>query len=182
MESVLDALSGRFRCPGCGRMIDASGLKQGERIKCQKCKKLMRFGPHLFAPEARSDWQLVRTVLVVACVAATMWCVTVGYSFGSRTGAWVTGFGGAIVVWLVAVGCIALAAATTQSNGVLIGATAMMAGVSLFFIERLGEQVGYDVAAWHEYASYDLWTPGLAVAGLVTLAASLFVQARARTV
>jgi len=180
---LFEAGGGRFRCPGCGRVMDSAGLRPGERLKCAKCKKLMRFGPHLFDPRTRADWQLLRTVLVVGCVAATVWCVTAGYGFGSRTGQWVTGFGGSLLVWLVAVGCIALAARTTQNNGVLVGVTAMMAGVSLFFIEHLGERVGYPVHAWREeFASYGLWVPGLLVGGSVAFVVSLVVQARVRSV
>jgi len=182
VDDLFNAGGGTFRCPGCGRVMDGATLRPGERFKCAKCKKLMRFGPHLFQPDTRSDWQVARTVLLVACIAATVWCVTVGYGFGSRTGRWVAGFGGSLVVWLVAVGCIALAARTTQNNTVLVSVTAMMAGVSLFFIERLGEQVGYDVAAWREFESYDLWVPALVGGGLVGFVVALVLQARVRSV
>lgn len=182
MATAFDSAGGHFRCPGCGRVIEASGLKAGQRIKCARCKKLMRFGPHLFAAETRADWQLLRTILLVACIAATLWCLTIGYAFGARTGAWVGGFGGAIAVWLVAAGCIALAARTAQNNGILAGVTATMVGVSLFFMERLGERVGYDVAAWREFASYELWAPSLVLGGLAVFAASLIIQTRARAV
>jgi hypothetical protein len=166
--------------------MDGTGLRAGERFKCAKCKKLMRFGPHLFDPATRSNWQMGRMVLVVACIAATVPYVTVGYSIGSQQGgaAWVAGFGGSLLVWLVAVGCIALAAWTTQSNGVLIGVTATMAGVALFFIERLAEKVDSNVVeGWRrEFQFYDLWKPGLIVGGLALLVVSLVIQARARSV
>lgn len=181
MDDFLDADRRHFRCPGCGRVINGGGLTPGERFKCAKCKKLMRLGPHLFDPRAREAWQLGRIVLLMACIAATVWCVTVGYGFGSRSGQWVAGFGGSLAVWLLAVGCIALAAHTMQNNGVLVGVTATMAGVSLLFIERLGEQVGYDVASWHEFTFYGLWVPGLVGGGLVVLAVSLAVQSRVRS-
>lgn len=185
MDAFFDTASGRFRCPGCGRVIDGSELREGQRFKCAKCKKLMRFGPHLFAANTRSDWQMWRMVLLVACVAATVWCVTVGYGFASQSGRWVAGFGGSIVVWLVAVGCIALAARTTQNNGVLLGVTATMSGVSLFFIERLGEQLGpevaADVAGWREFQFHDYWVPTLVLGGLVAFAVSLVVQGRLRS-
>jgi len=180
---VINGDAGQFRCPGCGRVLPSGGLRAGERLMCAKCKKLMRFGPHLFDAKTRSDWQTARLVLVVACIAATLWCVTVGYGFGSRTGRWVAGFGGSLVVWLVAVGCIALAARTTQNNGVLVSVTAMMAGVALFFIEGLGEQVGYPVAAWREeFVAYDLWAPALIVGGMLGLVGSLVLQRRWRSI
>ncbi len=185
MDDLFNSDSGgQFRCPGCGRVMPSAGLRAGERFKCAKCKKLMRFGPRLFDANARGDWQTARLVLLVACIAATLWCVTVGYGFGSRTGRWVAGFGGSLVVWLVAVGCIALAASTTQNNGVLVSVTGMMAGVALFFIERLGEQVGdRAVAAWREeFAAYDLWAPALIVGGLLGLAGSLVLQSRWRSI
>lgn len=176
----MEAESLRFHCIGCGRVIDGAGLRPGERFKCAKCKKLMTLGPSLFDPRTRENWQLARLVVLVSCIAATVWCVTIGYGFGARSGSWLVGFGGSIVVWLVAVGCIALAARTTQNNGVLVGVTALMAGVSLFFIERLGEEVGYDVAAWRQFQSYGYWVPGLIGCGLGVLAAALVVQARRR--
>jgi phage FluMu protein Com len=173
--------SPRFRCTGCGRVIDGGGLKPDERFKCAKCKKLMRFGPPLFDARTHETWQLGRIVLLMACIAATVWCVTVGYGFGAHTGKWVAGFGGSVLVWLVVVGCIALAARTTQNNGVLVGVTATLDGVSLLFIERLGEQVGYPVETWREFAYYDFWVPGLVACGLVVLAVSLVIQSRARS-
>lgn len=184
MDAFFDAASGRFRCPGCGRLIDGTGLRPGERFKCAKCKKLMAFGTHLFDPQTRSSWQMLRTVVLVACVAATIWCVTVGYGFASRSGRWVTGFGGALVVWLIAVGCIALAARATQNIGVLVGVTATMAGVALFFVERLGEEVDpQTVAEWRaSFQLYDWWAPALIVGGVAALVAALVLQRRARSV
>ncbi len=190
MDAFFDAASGRFRCPGCGRLMDATALRPGERFKCAKCKKLMTFGQRLFDPSTRSSWQLTRTVLLVACVAATLWCVTVGYDFASRSGRWFMGFGGSLVVWLIAVGCIALAARASQNNGVLVGVTATMAGVALFFIERLGEEVdpatpGHAgaLAEWRAaFPSLDWWAPALIVGGAVMLAVALVLQKRARSV
>ncbi|HPD17831.1 MAG TPA: hypothetical protein PLE19_23075 [Planctomycetota bacterium] len=182
MDPFFDMASHRFRCPGCGRVIDASELRPGERVKCAKCKKLMRYGPHLFDPRTRENWQTGRLVLLVACIAGTVWCVTVGYGFGSSKGSWVAGFGGSIVLWLITVGCIALAARTTQNNGILVGVTAMMAGVSLFFLERLGEQVGYDVAAWREFQFYEAWAPTLIIGGALAFGVALAMQGRARSV
>jgi len=183
VADLLESAEGRFRCPGCGRVIDGSDLRPGQLVKCTKCKKLMRFGPQLFDPATRSAWRTVRLVLVVACVAATVWCVTTGYAFGSRTGRWVAGLGGSLVVWLIAVGCIALAARASQNNGVLVGVTAMMAGVSLFFIERLGDQVApAEVAAWRQYQFYGAWVPLLLAGGAAVFLGALVVQARAKPV
>ncbi len=184
MDAFFDAASGRFRCPGCGRLIDGSGLRPAERFKCAKCKKLMSFGQHLFDPATRSSWQLLRTVVLVACVAATLWCATAGYGFASRSGRWLLGFGGALAVWLIAVGCIALAARATQNNGVLVGATATMSGVALFFIRRLGEEVDPATADdWRKLLpGLDWWAPALIVGGAALLVAALVIQRRARSV
>ena len=176
MASFFEAASGQFRCPGCDRVIDISALPAGARFKCAKCKKLLKVGPHLYDPRYKSNWRMGRTVLLVACIAATVWCVTLGYSFGSQTGQWMAGFGGAMVVWSVAVGCIALAAVTTQNNGVLVGVSAVMAGVALFFIQRLGQKVGYDMSAWEQYRYYEAWAPGLIGVGAALLVAAFVVH------
>ena len=181
MEGFFEGDDRRFRCPGCGRLMDSSDLRPGERFKCAKCKKLMRLGPQLFDPRYRASWQTGRMVLLVACIGATIWCVTVGYGFGERTGQWIAGFGGSLVVWALALACIGLAARTTQNNGVLVGVAALMAGVSLFFLQRLGERLGYPVADWREFQFFDLWVPGLVAIGLVLLVGALIVQQRARS-
>jgi len=164
------------RCPGCGRAIDVSTLQAGDRFKCAKCKKLLRLGPELFDPRYHTYWQTARAVLIMACIGATVWCVTIGYSFGAHTGRWVPGFGGALAVWAVMVGCVALAAATTQNNGVLVGVTALMNGAALFFMERLGHRLGYDTRPWHQYRFFPLWAPSLLVVGLLLLGTALVVQ------
>lgn len=170
------------RCPGCGRMIDASGLRPGDRFKCAKCKKLMTHGPHLSDPQHAASWRAYRTGVLLVLVAGTIWCVTVGYEFGTQTGRWTLGFGGPLGVWLLVVGCLALAARTTQNTSVLVGVTAAMSGLALFFVERLGQHVGYDVAAWHQrFRAFHLWAPGLIAIGLVVLTAGLFVQGRRRS-
>jgi hypothetical protein len=171
----------RIRCPGCGRVIDASDLRPGDRFKCTKCKKLMTFGPHLLQPDYAAHWRTLRVVLLMACIAATIWCVTVGWDFGMRTGHWGLGFGGALVVWLLAAGCIGLAAGTTQNNGVMVGVTGMMSGVALLFLDRLGRHVGYDVAAWRQFRFFDWWAPGLIAMGAVVLVGALAVQGRTRS-
>jgi len=171
----------RFRCPGCDRVIDATGLAPNEPFKCAKCKKLLRFGPHLWDPAVAARWKALRTVVLLGCVAATVWCVMVGYEFGARTGQWAVGFGGALGAWVVAALSIALAALTAQNNGVVVGVTAVMAGVLLVFVERLGRYVGYDMAAWERYRFREWWLPVLLVVGGATLVASLVVQARRRS-
>jgi len=171
----------RIRCPGCNRVIDVSALRPGERFKCAKCRKFLSLGPHLRDPAYAANWRTVRVVLLVGCMAATVWCVTLGYDFGLRTGSWTLGFGGAVAVWLLAAGCIGLAARTTQNNGVMVGVTALMAGLALFFLERLGSHVGYDVAAWRRFRFFAWWAPGLMVIGLGVVAAALAIQARLRS-
>jgi len=164
-------------------MIDGSDLRPGDRFKCAKCKKLMKFGPKLFDERYASSWRMWRVVLLVGCIGATVWVVTLGYDFGRQTQRWTRGFGGALLMWLVVVGCIALAARTMQNNGVLVGVTAMMAGVSLFFLERLGRHVGYEeLAEWRRFRFFGWWVPLLIVAGLTVLVASLVVQGRCRSV
>lgn len=181
MEGFLAVEEQRFRCPACNRVIDATDLRPGERFKCSKCKKLMAFGPRLFDAGYAGAWRTLRVVLLVGCIATTVWCVTVGYDFGLRTGQWAWGFGGAAGVWLLAAGCISLAARTTQNNGVLVGVTGVMLGLSLFFIERLGRHVGYDVAAWRQFRFFEWWAPGLIGIGALVLAGALVVQGRARS-
>ncbi len=170
------------RCPGCGRAIDVSSLQPGERFKCAKCKKLLRLGPQLFDPRYRAQWQLGRVVLLVGCIGATVWCVTTGYSFGAHTGQWWMGFGGALVVWAMMAGCVALAAATTQNNGVLVGVAALMNGAALFFMERLGQRLGYDTRPWHQYRFFPLWAPSLMLVGILVLSAALVIQRLHRSV
>ena len=171
----------RFRCPGCDRVIDGSGLAAGEPFKCAKCKKLLRFGPHLWDAAAAARWRAVRVAVLLGCMAATVWCVMTGYELGARTGQWAVGFGGALGAWVVAALCIALAALTAQNNGVVVGVTGVMSAVLLVFVERLGRHVGYDVAAWERYRFYQWWLPVLLVVGGAVLAASLVVQARRRS-
>ena len=171
-----------FRCPGCERVIDASGLREGERFKCARCKKLLTFGPQLWDSRAAAQWRALRLVVLLGCVASTLWCVMVGYEMGARTERWAVGFGGALAVWMVAVGCVALAALTTQNNGVVAGVTAIMSGVMLFFVQRLGRYVRYDVAAWEQFRFYRWWVPVLLVVGAGVLAASLVAQGRRRSV
>ena len=181
MQNLVAPEETRIRCPGCGRVIDASDLRPGDRIKCTKCKKLMTYGPHLFDPDHASNWRTLRVVLLMVCIAATVWCVTLGWDFGMRTRHWGLGFGGAMVVWLVVAGCIGLASQTTQNNGVLVGVTAVMAGVALIFLERLGRHVGYDVGSWTRYRFFDWWAPGLIAIGLAVLVSALIVQGRTRS-
>jgi hypothetical protein len=164
-------------------VIDATTLRPGDRFKCAKCKKLMTFGPHLFTPQYADAWRTTRTAALLLLIATTVWCVTVGYDFGSRSGHWGLSLGGSLAVWLLAVGCIVLAASTTQNLGVLVGVGAAMNGLALFFIERLGRHVGYNVAAWRErFRAFELWAPGLLAVGFVILTASLIIQARRRSV
>jgi len=181
LHEFLETESARFPCPGCGRMIDGSELRVDERFKCAKCKKMLRFGPRLFDPLYARAWQAGRSVLVVGCMGALVWCGTLGYGFGARTGRWAEGLGGGMAVWAVAAGCIALAARTTQNNGVVVGVAAMMAGAALFFIERLGRELGYDVAAWSRFRFHAWWVPGLVAVGAAVLAASLVLQVRRRS-
>ena len=182
MGAFFEADGSHLRCPGCDRVIDAAHLRPGERFKCAKCKKLMRLGPQVFDPGYAASWRTWRLVLIGACVAATVWCVTAGYGFGARTGQWTAGFGGALAVWAVTLGCIALAARTTQNNGVLVGVAATMAGVALFFIQRLGERVGDpELREWRQFQYFDLWAPALIAIGVVVLVASLVVQSRFRS-
>lgn len=182
MQSFFEAPSSRFHCPGCGRVIDGAELQPGEQFKCAKCKKLMTFGPHLFDPRYGARWQTGRAVLLMACIGSTVWCVTLGYGMGERTHRWVAAFGGSLAVWALVVGCIVLAARTVQSNGVLVGVTATMAGVALFFIQRLGERLRYyEVSGWQQLEFYPLWAPALIGVGLAVFVASLVVQARRRS-
>jgi hypothetical protein len=163
-------------------VIDASTLRRGHRFKCAKCKKLLTFGPALLDPQCAATWRTLRTAVLLLLIAATIWCVTIGYDFGLRTRQWTVGFGGALLLWLIVAGCIVLAAKTTQNLGVPVGVTAAMCGIALFFLERLGTHVGYDVQAWHERSrAFHLWAPGLVALGFVVLAASLLVQARRRS-
>lgn len=175
------APEGLLRCPGCDRAIDGSSLQPGERFKCSRCKKLMTYGPHLYDPQHGATWRSVRTAVFLVLVAGTVWCLTVGYDMGQRTHRWTLGFGGSLVVWLLVVGCIVLAARTTQVLSVPVGVGIAMTGLALFFVERLGRHVGYDVAAWHRrFRAFHLWSPGLIVAGLVILTVGLVLQARRR--
>ena len=170
-----------FRCPGCGRVINASGLRPGERFKCAKCKLLMSFGPHLFRPRYAVWCQTLRLVVLFTCLAATVWCVTLGVAFGQRTKLWAASVGGAAMVWILVAACIGLAAKTTRNYFVVAGVTSIMAGVALYFIERLGHHVGYPVMEWRRYRNYHLWVPSLIVFGLLVLAAALVVQKRRRS-
>lgn len=171
----------RFRCPGCGRVIDAGDLRPGEPFKCAKCKKLLRFGPELWDPAAAQHWQALRLVVVLACIAATAWCVMTGYRMGRETGNWLVGFGGPLVVWMVAAGCIALAALTSQNNGVLVGVLGVMSAVMLLFVQRLAVFVGYDTSGWARWRGHRWWAPFLLLAGAVVLVVSLLVQSRRRS-
>ncbi len=171
------------RCPGCGRVLDTSALQPGERFKCAKCKKLLTCGRHLASPQYAASWQATRTGLLLVLVATTVWCVTVGYDFGARTGQWALGFGGPLLLWFIVIGCVVLASRTTQNPVVLVGVVAGMNGLALFFVERVGRHVGYDVGRWHErFRGFRLWAPALIVLGVVVLAAGLLVQARRRSV
>jgi hypothetical protein len=182
LEDLFGIRQRPLRCPGCDRVLDASGVGPGERFKCAKCKKLMRYGPHLFDPGTRRTWQGVRVVLLVGCIGTTVWIVTLGYDFGMKHGRWGMGFGAALAVWLVVAGCIGLAARTTQNNGVLAGVTITMSGVALLFMERLARHVGYNVGAWRRLRFFELWAPGLIVIGAAVLAVALVVQSRCRSV
>jgi uncharacterized paraquat-inducible protein A len=180
-ESVL-AEERQFRCPGCERVLDGSSLRPGEPFKCARCKKLLTFGPHLWDSRAAARWRALRLVVLLACVASTVWCLMVGYEMGARTEQWVAGFGGALAVWMVSAGCVALAALTTQNNGVVVGVTAIMSGVMLFFVQRLGRYVHYDLGAWEQFRFHRWWVPVLLVVGAGVLAASLVMQGRRRSV
>ena len=180
MDAHRVAFDRRFRCPGCGRVIDGAGLRPGETFKCAKCKKLLRFGPHLWDPRYAGQWQQARLVLLLGCIAVTAWCVMTGYAMGARTRNWLFGFGGPLVVWMVAAGCIALAAMTTQNSGVLVGVALVMSAVMLAFVQRLAPSIGYDLSSWQRLRGYRWWVPLLIVAGGAVLGASLWVQARRR--
>ncbi|MFP4057089.1 MAG: hypothetical protein ACLF0G_09500 [Candidatus Brocadiia bacterium] len=181
MNGVFDPGGCRFHCPGCGRVLDGSGLRAGERFKCGKCKKLMRFGPHLLSPDYAEQWRTLRTVLLVGCVAATVWVVAAGYELGYHTERWARGFGGALLMWFVVAGCIGLAARTTQNNGVLVGVTALMSGLALLFVARLSRHVGYNgESGWSR--SFAALSPVVATVGAAVLVASLVIQARTQSV
>jgi len=182
LDAPLTGLERRFRCPGCGRVINAADLRPDEPFKCAKCKKLMRFGPHLWDPRTAQQWQTVRLATVLACVAVTAWCVMTGYEMGRRTDNWLVGFGGPLAVWLIAAGCIALAALTSQNNGVLVGVVGVMSAVMLVFVQRVARFVGYDLSGWARYRLHQWWAPLLLVAGAAVLVASLVVQRRRRSV
>lgn len=172
----------RFRCPACGRVIDGAGLASDEAFKCAKCKKMLRFGAHLWDPQYVQQCQVTRLVVLLGCIALTSWCVMTGYEMGLRTANWLVGFGGALAVWLIAAGCIALAARTTQNAGVLVGVLCVMSGLMLLVVQRLAAAVGYNLSSWQRFRLYPYWVPLLLAAGVVVLAASLWVQAKRRSV
>ena len=159
MDVQVAGLERRFRCPGCGRVIDAGNLRAGEPFKCAKCKKLLRLGPHLWDPRTAQQCQTLRLVTVLGCVAVTTWCVMTGYEMGRATGNWLVGFGGPLAVWMVAAGCLALAALTSQNNGVLVGVAGLMSAMMLVFVQRLAASVGYDLSGWARYRFYRWWVP-----------------------
>ncbi len=181
MDDLGRMLERRFRCPGCGRVIDGAGLKPGEPFKCAKCKKLLRFGPELWDPRTAEQWQMIRMIVILACVAVTAWCVMAGYEMGRASGNWLVGLGGPLLVWMIAAGCLALAAMTSQNNGILIGVVGVMSAVMLIFVQRVARTLRYDLSGWARYPLYRWWVPLLLVAGLAVLAGSLVAQSRRRS-
>lgn len=181
MDARSFGLERRFQCPGCGRTIDAAGLGPDEPFKCAKCKKFLRFGAHLWDPQYVQQCEWLRLALVLTCVALTSWCVMTGYAMGAKTANWLVGFGGALVVWLVAAGCLALAAMTTQNGGVLVGVLCLMSGLMLLVVQRLAAAVGYDLSGWQRFRLYRYWVPMLLIAGIIVLGASLWVQGKRRS-
>jgi hypothetical protein len=162
-------------------VIDAADLRPGDPFKCAKCKKLMNFGPHLWDPQTAQQWQMLRMITILACVAVTTWCLMTGYEMGRETGNWAVGFGGPLLVWFIAVGCLALAAMTSQNNGVPIGVVAVMSAMMLVFVQRLAGVVGYDLSGWRRYRLHSLWVPLLLVGGAAVLVVTLVRQVRRRS-